>query len=93
MSESIIDKYSDNTKSDFVNVTGNIIQDINYKLVLFMFIFGMFIFSDIFIDGFLSKFNNTVQGECTTNKGSIIQLTIYCTLLLILDLVIKWKFI
>lgn len=91
MSE-LIDNIPDNTSdTDFVKVSGSLIGDINYKLAFFMFIIGVFIFSDLFIEGFLSKFDNTVADEYPTTKGTMVQLLILCIFLIILELLIKWR--
>jgi len=99
MSDSILDSTNldstklDSTKldnsTDFVNVTSSVISSVNYKLVFCMFIIGMLIFSDMFIDGVLQKIPNSVDGLYTTNKGTTIQLMLYCLVLLVLDILIK----
>jgi len=80
-------------KTDFVNITGNIFCNINYKLSIFMFLFGILLFSDLFIETFLIKIPGAVDGENTTTKGTIIQLLVFCLVLIILDLLIKYKWI
>ena len=67
-----IDETSD--KSDLMKVSGNLISNLPIKMAIIIFFIGMIVFSDLFIDGVLSKFDNSVLGECTTSKGSIIQL-------------------
>ena len=78
-------------KSDFVTISSDIFSNINIKLGLIMFLLGLFIYSDIFIDLFFSENSNTLDGETPTTKGSIIQLTIFCLLLLVVDLLINYK--
>lgn len=82
-----------NDKTDLVAVSGNLVSNINYKLALFMFALGMFLFSDLFINGILSKISSSVEGECPTTKGTIIQLTIFCLLMLVLDILIKYQWL
>jgi len=94
MSESIEYKPEhDNSKSDFMEVGGNIFTNVPYKLTFFMFFIGMLLFSDLFINNVLSGIPDTVDGECPTSKGTIIQLLLYCLSLIICDLMIKYKWI
>lgn len=94
MSDPIIfddDDNEDNTskKSDFMKMGGSVIKSINIKMAFFLFILGMLLFSDLFISSVLSKFNDSVQGECTTTKGTFIQLLFLCLGYIILDLITK----
>ena len=84
---------SDSNKSDFLEALSNMTSNINFKMGIFLFLIGMCIFSDLFINGFLSNFEGTISGECTTTKGTIIQLTIFILLYLVLDLLMKGKLI
>jgi len=80
-------------KTDFVDIISNIIGNVNYKLVFCMLMVGLFIFSNIFIDGILTNISNSVDGEYTTNKGTTIQLMLYVILLVVFDLLIKYEII
>jgi hypothetical protein len=80
-------------KSDFMKIGGNIFSNINYKQTIFMFLMGMVIFSDLFIDGVLTGMSGAVDGECPTTKGTIVQLTVFCLLLIVVDLMIKYSWI
>ena len=80
---------STSKKSDFVKVGGNLISNINFKMAFFLFFIGMIIFSDLFIK-ILCKTEGTVVGECTTTKGSMIQLLVFVLCFLVLDLVMKY---
>ena len=106
MSESIENTYSDDVcnmdvcdntvitpKSDFVEMMNGILGELNIKMSMFLFIIGMFLFSDMFINSVLSKFDNTIAGECTTTKGTIIQLTLFILCYLVLDLLMKGKLV
>ena len=84
---------NDNNKSDFMKIGGNVFSNVPYKLTLFMFILGMLIFSDLFIDGFLHGIPGAVDGECANSKGTIIQLILYSLALIMLDLMIKYDWI
>ena len=97
MSESIDgntkNKSSDNDKTDFMNVSGNILTNINYKVTFLLFIIGMLLFSDVFIENILIKFSDTVDGECTTTKGTLIQLILLVIAYIALDLLVKYNFL
>jgi len=41
----------------------------------------------------LTKFKDTVDGECTTTKGTIIQLLLLIISYIVLDLLVKYKFL
>ena len=75
-------------KSDFLKIGGNIASAINVKMALFLFFLSMILFSDVFIDGCLSRIDNATQGECTTTKGTMIQITLLVIGYLLLDLLI-----
>ena len=94
MSESIIEDNNDTKldvkKSDFMTVGGNILCGINFKVGLFLFFIGMLVFSDLFIDGFLAKVDNEmVQGECTTTKGTMVQLMVLVLCYIVIDLLVQ----
>jgi hypothetical protein len=96
MSEPILDdeEVEENSKkTDFVKLGGNFLTSINYKIAFFLFLIGMVIFSDIFIDGVLSKFDGSVSGECTTTKGTMIQLLLLCLGYIIIDLLVRLNWI
>ena len=77
-------------KTDFMKMTGNLIGNINYKVAFLLFMIGMIIFSDIFIDGFLSHISDTVAGECPTTKGTMLQLLFMVIAYIIVDLVVQY---
>lgn len=100
MSEKIVldcdendDEVEDSKKSDFVSVSGNIILSINYKLGFFMFLIGMVLFSDLFIEKILVGFGNSVDCETPNTKGTIIQLLMFVLLMLMFDVLIKWEWL
>jgi hypothetical protein len=78
-------------KTDFLKMSTNLIGNINYKVSFMLFVVSMLIFSDMFIDNVLNKFSDSVQGECTTTKGTVIQLLFMVVAYIILDLVVKYE--
>jgi hypothetical protein len=94
MSESILEdceliEENLDDKSDFIQTSGNLLSSINYKLFIFMYLIGILVFSDIFIENFLTQFSGAVDGENSTTKGTMIQLLVYCILMIVVDLLIK----
>jgi hypothetical protein len=76
-------------KTDFVKAGGDIIRKLNIKVAFFLFFIGMILFSDVFINGVLIRIDGTVSGECTTTKGTLIQLMVLTVLYIVLDLCVK----
>jgi hypothetical protein len=69
---------------DFPSIGVELIKKINFKIAIFLFFIGLFIFSDVFIENFLPK--NTIDGYCADSKGTMIQLLILVFLYLVVDL-------
>lgn len=81
----------DTNKSDLMSMSGNLLQRVNIKVAICLLILGMILFSDVFIDGVLNKIPGTVHGECTTTKGTMIQLIIFILAYLVIDLLVQSK--
>ena len=94
MSESIEMEFTpeaeDASKSDFVEVSGNVVSNIPVKLPFLTFLIGMMIFSDLFIDNVLRKMDGMVMGEVATTKGTMVQLTMLCMALIVFDMLINY---
>ena len=93
MTDNEIDENDETNKTDFVNVGSSVIGNINAKLFAFMYIIGVIIFSDLFIDSVLSKIPNAVDGEYATTKGTLTQLTTLCVASMMVDVLIKYKWL
>ena len=101
MSESIKGLSDDNdteeelteSQSDLMKVTGGVLSNINYKVAFLLFIIGMFIFSDIFIDNVLKKCSGCVEADGSTSKGTLIQLLFLVIAYILMDLVVKYDFL
>jgi len=91
MSEPIeYEEDDDNIKrSDFIGMGQGLLTSINVKMIIILFFIGMLIFSDLFINNFLSYFENATEGDNTTTKGTVIQILIYIAGYVIFDLLIK----
>jgi hypothetical protein len=91
-SESDNNKLSDD--DDFPSMFVKLLSHINIKIAIFIFILGLFLFSDIFIRNILSTINGAVNdlGYPTTN-GTIIQLLFLVIGYLLIDLLVQGKYL
>jgi hypothetical protein len=79
---------------DFPSMFVKLFSRINIKVAIFIFILGLFLFSDIFIKNILSSFKGAVSdlGYPTTN-GTVIQLIFLIIAYLIVDLLIQGNYL
>lgn len=80
-------------KSDFITALSNLIKKANWKLGLFIFFIGLIIFSNIFVEKWLSYIPNTSVGDNPTTKGTIIQLFILAFIAILIDLMVQYHVI
>ena len=81
-------KYNtDEVSGDFPSIGIELLKKTNFKIAIFLFLIGLFIFSDVFIENFLPK--NNVDGYCADSKGTMIQLLIFVLLYLVIDLLVQ----
>ena len=81
-------KYNtDDVSGDFPSIGIELLKKTNFKIAIFLFLIGIFIFSDIFIENFLPK--NNVDGYCADSKGTMIQLLVFVLLYLVIDLLVQ----
>lgn len=81
------------SKTDLMKISGNLLGNINFKVAFLLFMVGMIVFSDLFIDGFLSNVSDSVSGECTTTKGTMIQLLFLVIGYILIDLIVKYEWL
>ena len=75
--------------SDFPSIGIDLIKKINFKTAIFLFIIGIFIFSDTFIENILpSKF---VYAGCTNSKGTVAQMLLLVFAYIVIDLMVSSK--
>ena len=72
---------------DFPSIGIDLIKKINFKIAIFLFFIGLFIFSDVFIENFLP--NNTIDGYSADSKGTMIQLLVLVLLYIAIDLLVQ----
>lgn len=73
-------------RDDFPSIFMDIIKKIPVRKSIWLFIAGLIIFSDIFISGMLTNFDNTLDMNCANTKGTIIQLLFLCLSYILIDL-------
>jgi hypothetical protein len=76
---------------DFPSIGVDLIKKINFKVAIFLFFIGLFIFSDVFIENFLPK--NNIDGYCADSQGTMIQLLLFVCLYVIVDLLAQGSII
>jgi hypothetical protein len=64
----------------------DLFNSVNYKIAFFLFILGIIIFSDVFIELFLVPISGAVYGDVPTNKGTTIQLLMLTLGYIVIDL-------
>lgn len=83
----------DHKRSDFMKLSGDIMSNINYKIAIFIFIIGMLLFSDVFIENILSGIGGSVEDGTPTTKGTVILLLFLVLAYIVLDLIVKYNII
>ena len=71
--------------SDFPSMGVDLLKKINFKVAFFMFLIGLFIFSDIFIEKCLPA-SYQDGSNCTNSYGTVAQMTILVLAYVVIDL-------
>ena len=74
---------------DFPSMTASMFSKINIKVAILLFMFGILIFSDVFIENALSYFDGASQAGEATTKGTMIQLLALTIGYIIIDLMVQ----
>ena len=61
-------------RDDLGGMCSDLFGRVNVKIAIFLMIFGIFIFSDLFIETVLSHVKDATDADTTTTKGTMIQL-------------------
>ena len=86
--------FAESGQDDFPSMCVDLFRKANFKIGIFMYIIGIFIFSDMFIDKVLSKFKDSVTDDHqSTTKGTAIQLIFFVLAYICLDLLVQNKYI
>jgi hypothetical protein len=84
----------DECNDDFPSMFVKLFTHINIKVAIFIFILGLFLFSDIFTRSVLKIFNGSVNQLGTpTSHGTIIQLSFLVLGYILIDLLVQGKYI
>ena len=82
-----------NHRDDLGGMASDLFGRVNFKVAIFLMIFGVFIFSDLFIENVLSRIKDTTSADTTTTKGTMIQLLIIVLFYLIIDMLVQCEVI
>jgi hypothetical protein len=79
---------------DFPSMFVKLCSRINLKIGIFIFLIGLFIFSDVFVNTILSMFKGAISNiQLPTTYGTVIQLIFLVIAYLIIDLLVQAKYI
>ena len=70
--DEILEEDDDDTH-DLYETSIGLCKKIKFKSLIFLFILFIIISSDVFIEQMLDKFSNSVEHNCPTSKGVIVQ--------------------
>lgn len=79
--------------SDLIEVGGNILSNINFKVGLFLFFIAILIFSDLFVQAVIAPLGGTDVNGATTTQGTVTQLAILTVAYLLVDVLDKYSII
>ena len=79
------------SRDDLGGMCSDLFGRVNVKIAVFLLIFGIFIFSDLFIENVLSRVKDATDADTTTTKGTMIQLMAVVLFYLIIDLLVQCK--
>lgn len=86
------DEKTEKNATDLLSVSGGLLYNINWKVAIFIFIISIFIFSDLFAEGFLKNIDSSfTDGTNTTNKGTIAQILTLVASYIGMDLLVKYE--
>ena len=74
---------------ELLNIFADLFGSINYKVAIFLFIIGIIIFSDTFIDSFLNHIPGSVYDDSPTTKGTVVQLVVLVFGYILIDLLVQ----
>lgn len=79
---------------DFITMFSDLFSKMNLKVAAFLFILGVLLFSDSFVDMFLIDMEGATDStDCPTSKGTVIQLLLLTLGYIIIDLLAKGEII
>ena len=78
-------------RGDLMSVSWDFLSKINFKIGAFIFIIGIFVLSNTFVETILSRISGAVTDDLPTTKGTIIQMTFVVLAYLIIDMLAQHK--
>jgi len=75
----------------FPGMAASMFSNLNIKNAIFLFLMGILIFSDVFIENVLKSFDGAVFENESTTKGTMIQLLVLVLGYLIVDLLVQGR--
>lgn len=81
------------SRDDFPSMISDLISNINWKVAFFLLVLGVLIFSDVFVELFLTSFDDAVYAQDPTTKGTFIQIILFVFGYIIIDLLVKGEII
>lgn len=87
------ESFSNKDNGDFISIFTDLGNSINYKIAMFLFIVGVLIFSDTFIELFLVPIPGATYMDNPTTKGTTIQLLALTFGYIIIDLLVTGQII
>jgi hypothetical protein len=85
--------FSNSSNADFITMFYDLFNAINYKVTILLFLLGVILFSDIFIESFLIHISGAVDGDTPTSKGTTIQLLLQTIGYIVFDLLVSGNII
>jgi hypothetical protein len=79
------------SNGDFPSMFTDLFKSINWKVAILLYMFSIFIFSDLFIELFLSS--QHLSGDTPNDTGTMIQISSLVATYIIVDLLVQGRFI
>jgi len=76
-------------RDDFSGMTATVLTKVNFKVAIFIFLLGILVFSDVYIENALSKFKGASHDGQATTKGTMLQLMTLVIGYIIIDLLVQ----
>jgi len=90
--EEDLDDPSGKRPDSFISIIADFFGNVNYKLIIILFLIYVFLMSDLFIDKVLSKVSGTTENRNQlTPKGTLVNGLLMILLYMTADLLIKSK--
>ena len=80
-------------RDDLGGMVSDFFGRFNVKIAIFIMIFGLFIFSDLFIENVLLHIKDATSADTTTTKGTMIQMLIIVLFYLVIDMLVQCEVI